>query len=608
LLFTILWIALYDKPEMEENWTIARIAEELKISYATLRNWYRNGSLDLFRDPEIGFPLNREQKALLCDQIKQSGRLQKRANRKDKTELPGVYGSVKRWTSESGLKPEQQIFLFLKSLGDTGLWAKNQQRLWKIELDQWPDHTEGVCPAEILQIFLKKCPDDPAGALLQHLQSASSRIQQGRFFTPESWVNRLFSRQKIHRDLLFLDPAMGTGRFVSACIERGGNPDKVHGIEKDPLSFRIARMNLLLQTERNPETLPLYLGDAFDVIKERGWTDSMDLVMTNPPWGSPKGANPQEFPLAPWNKDLYTAFIWLAKQVLKEKGTLTYLIPQSLLNQKKYASLREEILRKGSLQWVDLSYELIPGIQSPPMGLSWKKSEKSFSIQVYRDKISYKRDLRNNKTDSWDLRMTPKDKDLENRLYIRAGRTLKDLDPQWILGIVTGDNRNRLSRTPAKPGTGLIGGKDIKEGKIAPCSLFLTAPWEDIQQCARKELYRHPCKVVYRFIYPYPVASIDRQGRYLLNSCNAVILKETREMELLCHLLNSTLYREYYRKKYHSMKILRSHLEELPFPLLNEKEWKALSPVLKNPYPKGFETWLRRYYQLEEGEGFCDES
>lgn len=593
---------------MKENWTITRLAEDLDISRATLQNWYRNGSLEIFRKPGITFPLSFEQKTLLLEQIQQSGRLQQRANRKEKKELSGTSPRVRQWIMTSGLDAEQLIFLCMKSFGEKQVENRELRNLWIRELDRFPGNNSGTCPADVLLALQKKSPADPVGELCMSLQNAGQRIRQGRFFTPDVWIDKLFSRQKINPETRFLDPAMGTGRFLCGFIKAGGKPSRLHGVEKDSQSYRIARMNLLLLTGLDPDKMCLFKEDAFLELSGSKWQGVMDLVMTNPPWGTFRTDSEKKRTLPVlWSKDLFTAFLYLAGNTLKDGGICTYLIPQSLLIQDKYKKIRKEMLLKGSLEWVDLQNAPIKGVQSPPMGISWKKKGESPDFEVFTNQNSYQRSIKEVSNGAWDLFMTPEDKELEARLHRKSGRTLKELNPQWILGIVTGDNKNRLAPQSGVPGTGLVMGKDIQEEGIEPCSVYLQAEWHELQQYARKELYRASCKLIYRFIHPYPLAAIDREGRFLLNSCNGLILEEEKDMLLLCHLLNSRLYRNYYQKKYHCMKILRGHLEELPFPALSDREWDQVMPLMKGN-KQNFEEWLRHYFNLEEKEDFTIES
>ena len=87
------------------------------------------------------------------------------------------------------------------------------------------------------------------------------------------------------------------------------------------------------------------------------------------------------------------------------------------------------------------------------------------------------------------------------------------------------------------------------------------------------EYYRNPVKIVYRFIAKYPIVALDRKGRLTLNSCNFLIPRfDNLSPVYLCAVLNSSAVRFYFERKFHTIKILRSLLEEVPIPLASKED------------------------------------
>lgn len=590
---------------MASRWTLQLSAEDLKISMATLRNWQRTGTLPLFQEPEVSFPLSDDQQQKLRQQIISSGRLQKRAHR--------LYHRGNSSPSSLGQRiqdlnrtDEELIFLLAKGILEEQSLSLEQKKASFQELDRWEGNCRGSVERSLIEEILQKSPLDPLGYFIEVHHPIHKRIEEGRYFTPFPILRQMF------RDFRswngggnFLDPALGSGRFILSYLQAGGDPARCFGLEKDPLSLKAARFNFLQQCLPPHGEIPLYSGDSLKMDQERiPWGD-IDWVMTNPPWGSLNRSRRKEYIQGKvWDRDLFGLFIHLAVTQCKAGGGFSFILPQSILSQKKHLPLRQYLLDQGTLQSIRLWENRFPGVQSPPITLTWRKGGRPSSLKLLFPRRNFTRPQGSLKQElTWDIHLDRKDKLLEKKLCQKAGGSIKDHHPQWMLGLVTGNNRKFMNQQGV--GEPLIRGRDIQSGLISEPTSFLHQGLENLQQKAPEKLYRSPCKVVYRFISPYPNAALDRRGRLLLNSANALVLPREREMELLVLLMNSRLYRYLFKRKYSVMKILRSHLEELPFPQLRETEWKQLeifSPSTTKNQSGDFDSWLESYYQLDQRE------
>ena len=102
---------------------------------------------------------------------------------------------------------------------------------------------------------------------------------------------------------------------------------------------------------------------------------------------------------------------------------------------------------------------------------------------------------------------------------------------------------------------------------------------QDFQQVAREELYRSPEKLFYRFINLDLYFAYDNHGLLSLNSANLVIprIPDLSIKYILC-ILNSCVARFIYRKKFHSAKVLRNHIESIP---IKELPWDEQQYFIK---------------------------
>jgi hypothetical protein len=163
-----------------------------------------------------------------------------------------------------------------------------------------------------------------------------------------------------------------------------------------------------------------------------------------------------------------------------------------------------------------------------------------------------------------------KDLELIDKVYNKEHLLLKN-NAKFALGIVTGDNRRRLLQAPSFASEPIFRGKDIEHFRFLAPQFHIEFQPAVYQQVAPLELYRRP-KIVYRFISDKIVCALDSSGRLLLNSANLFIPTFDYPMETIVALFNSKLYTYLYRKRFHSKKVLRSHLESFPLPLISEEQ------------------------------------
>ena len=162
------------------------------------------------------------------------------------------------------------------------------------------------------------------------------------------------------------------------------------------------------------------------------------------------------------------------------------------------------------------------------------------------------------------------DADIIDHLYSIPHTSLEG-KADWALGIVTGNNSLYLSKEKKSGWEPVIRGSDITRGRIKTPSQYIDFNPGSFQQTAPEWKYRAPEKLVYRFISKHPVFAVDTERRLTLNSANIIIPDENlREAGWtagkIAALFNSEIFSFLYRKRFNSVKMLRSHLEQLPLP------------------------------------------
>jgi len=171
----------------------------------------------------------------------------------------------------------------------------------------------------------------------------------GQYFTPRPLVDAIIRVLKPLKSETIVDPAMGTGGFfVSANSAVSDGKAKFFGVEIVRDTHRLALMNASLH-EISGELL---LGDA---LAEDGIRlPQADLLITNPPFGSKKGADRPlrrdlEFPTS--NKQL--AFLQLAYSSLKPGGRAGIVLPDNVLFDEGVGmKIRTDLMEKCNLHTI----------------------------------------------------------------------------------------------------------------------------------------------------------------------------------------------------------------------------------------------------------------
>ena len=145
---------------------------------------------------------------------------------------------------------------------------------------------------------------------------------------------------------------------------------------------------------------------------------------------------------------------------------------------------------------------------------------------------------------------------------------LNNMNTDWMLGIVTGDNKKWLKDMQINNNyERIIIGKEIEKyyyndviSKYVDVSNL-----SKFNQIAPLELYRAKEKIIYKFICRELICAYDNRRKLMLNSCNAFIphIANTSVLYILA-LLNSSVLQYYYHYNFDTIKVLKSNIKKLP--------------------------------------------
>ena len=428
--------------------------------------------------------------------------------------------------------------------------------------------------------------NDILGFIYQSLITEGERNITGQYYTCKSVVEYIVGDKPLSDTETFLDPCCGSGAFLMAV--KTNNPNNLYGFDINPIAVMIASVNLLIK-HKDKEFCPhIY---CLDFLSKDLFTSDcrnelpfkFDNIYTNPPWGSDKdGLYTKNYPLIK-SKERASMVIYESLARLTNAGTLYFLLPTSLLKIKAHNDIRKLILSDTTIQQIDLYNNRFDGVFTD-----------YFSIKINPVKTTTQTYVVNSDSGNANITLSAADRNsgnialetfnsLDNSIIEKMESLCHDRlsHSLWALGIVTGDNKNKVKKERAEGLEPIYVGRHVTPFKLQDESSYILFDPENFQQCAKEEYFRAPEKLIYRFIAKYPIVAYDDKQCLCLNSANILIPDlDSISIKSVAALLNSTLYHYYYSLRFSDIKVLKGNLQELPFPKLTKEQDEELSALV----------------------------
>lgn len=213
--------------------------------------------------------------------------------------------------------------------------------------------------------------------ILKDLQSAGNA---GEYYTPRAVTGFMVEMVNPKLGDKILDPACGTGGFLTCALEHIRAKGEVqstedqellfsmlHGVEKKPLPHLLCITNLILHRVDIPENI------RRDNTLSRPLSDYrpgefVDVVVTNPPFGGVEEDGIQKnFPPNMQTKETADLFLVLIMKILKPNGRCAIVLPDgSLFGEGVKTRIKEKLLETCNLHTV---IRLPNGVFSPYTGI-----------------------------------------------------------------------------------------------------------------------------------------------------------------------------------------------------------------------------------------------
>ena len=422
--------------------------------------------------------------------------------------------------------------------------------------------------------------EDILGFIYISLSNIGERKASGAYYTPYTVVNRLISQLTKVKTLAgktVFDPCCGSGNFLLAIGDYVDSPALLYGQDIDPIAVKLARISFALKYGiEDFDFLCSHFTCADTLVAPTQADASFDIIIGNPPWG---GDITKEQLLtlstayrtvAKKGTETYALFTERALSLLSENGVLAFVLPEAILNVSAHANIRSIVVEACNFQFVCYLGNVFSGVQCPAIILCVEKAKdrKAGVADVHIDGEHYS--ISTNRQISIErLNFHVKD-EVQDCLDAMTGlsscHTLLN-NARFALGIVTGDNATYTSTECHEGYEIVLKGSDVKKYKFGTNGLYMQYIPGKFQQVAPTDIYRAPEKLLYRFICETLVFAYDDQQTLSLNSCN-VLIPEIQNIatKYVLAVLNSRAANFFFIKMFHSVKVLRSHIEQIPIP------------------------------------------
>lgn len=420
--------------------------------------------------------------------------------------------------------------------------------------------------------------EDVLGLIYISCKNMANRKATGSYYTPTKVVKKLISKLAFQNSDRILDPCCGTGNFLLQLPDYIPF-DSIYGNDIDTTSVKITRLNMALKYNVPIVSIYEHITELNYLIDSN--FNNFQYIIGNPPWGY-EFLDDEKTKLKTIFKSIsgksiesYDLFIEQALNHLSPNGHLAFVLPEAILNVKAHSNIRQILLENCSIKHLDFLGNAFDGVQCPCIILDLEYTQTTLStlgMIVSIDTQTFTINTERNITyENFSFTMPDieynimyKIRNIENASYLLG-------NADFALGIVTGNNKEYISNTKTNENEMLLKGADISKYHINTSTNYITFKPESFQQVAPIEMYRAQEKLLYRFISNQFVFAYDNKQTLSLNSCNIVIPKIPGiKMKYVLAILNSRIAQFIYKREFNSVKVLRSHIENIPIPLVDE--------------------------------------
>ena len=212
--------------------------------------------------------------------------------------------------------------------------------------------------------------------ILKDLQSAGNA---GEFYTPRAVTAFMVDRVKPQLDETVLDPACGTGGFLSNVIEykrehfvRSAADEEIlqstiYGVEKKTMPHMLCTTNMILHGIDTPINIR-HDNTLSRPLRDYSNKDRVHVIVTNPPFGGmEEDGIENNFPATLRSRETADLFLTLIIHLLKTEGRAALVLPDGFLfGEGIKTRIKEKLLTECNLHTI---VRLPNGVFSPYTGI-----------------------------------------------------------------------------------------------------------------------------------------------------------------------------------------------------------------------------------------------
>jgi type I restriction enzyme M protein len=194
------------------------------------------------------------------------------------------------------------------------------------------------------------------------LQSAGNA---GEYYTPRAVTQFAVDMVDPQLGEIVLDPACGTGGFLTAAIgnirarqvktprQEARLQASIHGVEKKPLPHLLVTTNMILHGIDTPTNIR-HDNTLSRPLRDYGRKDRVDVIVTNPPFGGmEEDGIEQNFPATFRTRETADLFLVLIMTLLKKGGRAAVVLPDgSLFGEGIKTRIKEKLLDECNLHTI----------------------------------------------------------------------------------------------------------------------------------------------------------------------------------------------------------------------------------------------------------------
>lgn len=198
--------------------------------------------------------------------------------------------------------------------------------------------------------------------ILKDLQNAGNA---GEFYTPRAITEFMVNRIDPKLDEATLDPACGTGGFLTCAIEHKRQQyvktpadeqqlqKSIHGVEKKPLPHLLATTNMILHGIDVPDQIR-HDNTLARPLTSWGLKERVETIITNPPFGGMEEDGIEtNFPQTFRTRETADLFMTLIIHLLKDGGRAAVVLPDGFLfGEGMKTRLKEKLLDECNLHTI----------------------------------------------------------------------------------------------------------------------------------------------------------------------------------------------------------------------------------------------------------------